>query len=200
MANDRPGLLGRKVGMTQIFADNGDVIPCTIIETGANSVLQLKSAEGADGYSAVQLGFDVQKASRVTKAQMGHFQKAGVEPQRFVREIRLTEADLASYPAGGTVGAGDIFELEEKVDVVGVSKGRGFAGVMKRYHFAGFERHFLWQRPSDLSARRQRAGVAHRTNSAPGRHRVDRRRTVLCGWVWGHRWRRQRGGHPTASR
>jgi len=140
MANDRPGLLGRKVGMTQIFADNGDVIPCTIIETGANSVLQLKSAEGADGYSAVQLGFDVQKASRVTKAQMGHFQKAGVEPQRFVREIRLTEADLASYPAGGTVGAGDIFELEEKVDVVGVSKGRGFAGVMKRYHFAGFER------------------------------------------------------------
>ncbi len=140
MANNKPGLLGRKVGMTQIFADNGDVLPVTVVEVGTNIVIQLKSADGADGYNAVQLGFDEQKPQRLTKPQRGHFDKAGVKPQKFVREIRLTEADLAKYPAGGNVGAMDIFVVDDAVDVTGTSKGRGFAGVMKRYGFAGFER------------------------------------------------------------
>ncbi len=137
MANTKPGLLGRKVGMTQIFADNGDAIAVTVIEIGSNVVIQLKSADGADGYNAVQLGFDEQKPQRLTKPERGHFEKAGVAPQKFVREIRLTAADTAKYTAGGTIGADDIFVVGDAVDVTGTSKGRGFAGVMKRYGFAG---------------------------------------------------------------
>jgi large subunit ribosomal protein L3 len=140
MANMKPGLLGRKVGMTQIFAENGDVLPVTVIEVGDNVVIQLKSAEGADGYNGVQLGFDEQKPQRLTKPELGHFEKAGVAPQKFVREIRITAEDLAKYPAGGKVGATDIFVVNDAVDVTGTSKGRGFAGVMKRHGFAGFIR------------------------------------------------------------
>jgi large subunit ribosomal protein L3 len=140
MANTKPGLLGRKVGMTQIFTDDGNVTPVTVIEVGKNVVVQLKNADGSDGYNGVQLGFDEQKPQRLTKPQLGHFEKAGVAPQKFVREIRLEAADLTKYPAGGTVGADDIFVVTDRVDVTGTSKGRGFAGVMKRYGFAGFER------------------------------------------------------------
>ena len=140
MANMKPGLLGRKVGMTQIFVDNGDVLPVTVVEIGANVVIQLKTADGPDGYNGVQLGFDEQKPQRLTKPRMGHFERAGVAPQKFVREIRLQEADLAKYPVGGSVSAADIFVVNDAVDVRGTSKGRGFAGVMKRYGFAGFMR------------------------------------------------------------
>jgi large subunit ribosomal protein L3 len=140
MANMKPGLLGRKVGMTQIFAENGDVLPVTVIEIGDNVVIQLKTADGADGYNGVQLGFGEQKPQRLTKPQLGHFEKAGVAPQKFVREIRLTADDLGKYPAGGKVSAKDIFVVDDAVDVTGTSKGRGFAGVMKRYGFAGFVR------------------------------------------------------------
>ena len=140
MANTKPGLLGRKVGMTQIFMESGDVLAVTVIEIGANVVVQLKSSDGADGYNAVQLGIQEQKPQRLTKPQLGHFEKAGVAPQKYVREIRLQAADVAKYPVGGTVGAPDIFSEGDSVDVIGTSKGRGFAGVMKRYGFAGFMR------------------------------------------------------------
>jgi large subunit ribosomal protein L3 len=140
MANKKAGLLGRKVGMTQIFAENGDVLPVTVVEIGANVVIQLKTADGADGYNAVQLGFGEQKPQRLNKPQLGHFEKAGVAPQKFVREIRLEGSDLAKYPAGGTVSATDIFTVNDAVDVTGTSKGRGFAGVMKRHGFKGFIR------------------------------------------------------------
>jgi large subunit ribosomal protein L3 len=140
MANMKPGLLGRKVGMTQIFAENGDALPVTVVEIGANVVIQLKTADGVDGYNGVQLGFEEQKPQRLTKPLIGHFEKAGVAPQKFVREIRLQAADLAKYPMGGNVGATDIFVVDDAVDVTGTSKGRGFAGVMKRYGFAGFMR------------------------------------------------------------
>lgn len=140
MANKKSGLLGRKVGMTQIFIDNGDVLAVTVIETGSNVVVQQKSADGSDGYNSVQLGFDEQKPQRLTKPERGHFEKAGVAAQKFVREIRLEQSELAKYPAGGNVTAADIFVVGDMVDVVGTSKGRGFAGVMKRHSFAGFER------------------------------------------------------------
>jgi len=140
MANMKSGLLGRKVGMTQIFADNGDSLAVTVIEIGKNVVIQLKSADGSDGYDAVQLGINEQKPQRLTKPERGHFEKAGVAPQKFVREIRLQAADAAKYPAGGTVSAEDLFTVDDAVDVTGTSKGRGFAGVMKRYNFAGFMR------------------------------------------------------------
>ena len=140
MANSKSGLLGRKVGMTQIFAPTGDALAVTVIEVGSNVVIRSKSEDSADGYNAVQLGFAEQKPQRVTKPRLGHFEKAGVAPQKFVREIRLEASELGKYPAGGTVGASDIFAVDDKVDVVGTSKGRGFAGVMKRYGFAGFMR------------------------------------------------------------
>jgi large subunit ribosomal protein L3 len=140
MANTKPGLLGRKVGMTQIFAENGNVIPVTVIETSDNVVICVKTTDGNDGYNAVQLGFDEQKPQRVSKPQVGHFAKAGVAPQKLVREIRLEETYIGKYTQGSTVACDAIFTVGDKVDVTGTSKGRGFAGVMKRYNFAGFER------------------------------------------------------------
>lgn len=140
MANTHIGLLGRKVGMTQIFQENGDVIAVTVVETGENAVVQVKAADGPDGYNAVQLGIEEQKATRLTKPELGHFQKAGVDPMRFLQEIRVESADLAKFPMGGVVKAEDIFAVGDHVDVIGTSKGRGFSGVMRRYGFAGFER------------------------------------------------------------
>ena len=140
MANTHIGLLGLKVGMTQLFEEDGDVSAVSVIEIGENVVLQVKTAEGPDGYNAVQLGIVEQKRSRVNKPETGHFDKAGAEPQRFVQEIRVDAQDLARFAVGAKVKASDIFKLGDRVDVVGTSKGRGFSGVMKRYHFKGFER------------------------------------------------------------
>jgi len=139
MANESMGLLGRKVGMTQIFRDNGDAVAVTVVETGPCTVLQVKTEDGADGYNAVQLGFGSQKESRMTKPQLGHFKKAGASVQRFAKEFRVSKDAAAAYTPGQVLTA-DLFEKGETVDVTGTSKGRGFAGVMKRYNFAGFIR------------------------------------------------------------
>ncbi len=135
--NQSPGLLGRKIGMTQFFSDDGAVVPVTVVEAGPNVVVSIKT-DDSDGYNAVQLGFDEQKASRVNKPETGHFEKGGVAPQKFVREIRIP--DGGAYSAGQELGVNDVFTEGEKVDVTGTSKGRGFAGVMKKYNFAGFLR------------------------------------------------------------
>jgi large subunit ribosomal protein L3 len=140
MTNTRPGLIGRKIGMTQLFDRTGDLIPVTAIELGPNSVLQVKKADGRDGYDGVQLGFGTQKPQRLTKPERGHFEKHGVAVARVLREIRLDPKDLALYPKGSEVRIADLFKEGERVDVVGVSKGSGFSGVMKRHHFAGFQR------------------------------------------------------------
>ncbi len=135
--NQSPGLLGRKIGMTQFFDDTGAVVPVTVVEAGPNVVLTVKS-DDSDGYAAVQLGFDDQKAHRVNKPESGHFAKSGTSPKKFVREIRLSDA--GAYSAGQELGVTDVFSQGDKVDVTGTSKGRGFAGVMKKYNFAGFLR------------------------------------------------------------
>ncbi len=140
MANEMPGLLGRKLGMTQIYNDNGAVQPVTIIEVGGNAVLRVKSESGADGYSAVQLGFGERKVSRTNKPEKGGFDKAGVAPRQHVKEIRLSEADAAKYTAGQILGAADVFTENTLVDIIGTSKGSGFSGVMKRHNFKGFIR------------------------------------------------------------
>lgn len=141
MANKQMGLLGRKIGMTQLFSDDGDVIPVTVIEAGPCTVLRVKRSETKDGYDAIQIGFGTNKASRATKADLGQLKSAGLEePPRWIREIRLEGDAAAKYEAGATVGAGDVFEAGQTVDVTGISKGRGFSGVMKRHNFAGFER------------------------------------------------------------
>ncbi len=125
-------ILGRKIGMTQIFTEEGQVVPVTVIESGNNFVLQNKTVEN-DGYNAVQLGFGEVKESRVNKPLKGHFAKAGVAPVKFIRELRL--ADASEYNVGDKIGV-DIFSAGELVDVTGTSKGKGFAGGIKRHNFA----------------------------------------------------------------
>ncbi len=125
-------ILGRKLGMTQIFTEEGKVVPVTVIESGNNIVIQNKTVE-SDGYNAVQIGFGEIKEKHLTKPMKGRFDKAGVQPVKFIREMRL--ATPSEYKAGDTVGV-DIFEAGELVDVTGVSKGKGFAGTVKRHGFA----------------------------------------------------------------
>ncbi len=127
------GLLGTKLGMTQLWDENNRVVPVTVIEAASNVVTQVRAAD-TDGYSAVQLGFGEVKASKVTKPMAGHFEKAGVTPRRHLVEIRT--ADAADYSLGQELGA-DHLVAGEKIDVTGTSKGKGFSGVMKRHGFAG---------------------------------------------------------------
>ena len=125
-------ILGRKLGMTQIFTEEGRVIPVTVVESGNNFVLRNKTDE-TDGYNAVQIGFGDVKEKNVTKPLKGHFEKAGVKAVRFIREMRL--AAPSEYNVGDTIGV-DIFAAGDLVDVVGTSKGKGFAGGIKRHNFA----------------------------------------------------------------
>lgn len=126
-------ILGRKVGMTQISDSEGKVIPATVIEAGPCVITQLKQKE-RDGYNAIQIGWKELKESRLTKPLKGHFAKAEVTPRKFLREIR--QDSLESYKLGGEIKA-DIFKAGDSVDVTGISKGKGFSGVIKRWHFKG---------------------------------------------------------------
>jgi large subunit ribosomal protein L3 len=131
-----PGILGKKVGMTQVFREDGRVVPVTVLKVGPCVVVQRKTA-AKDGYDAVQLGLvEFVKPSRVNKAMTGHYKKAGVEPGRLVRELRIRGSQGAELKPADRVLAAD-FQPAEKVDVIGISKGRGFAGVVKRHHFRG---------------------------------------------------------------
>jgi large subunit ribosomal protein L3 len=142
MPNETMGLIGRKLGMTQLFReDDGEVLPVTIIETGPCTVTAVKTAAGRDGYDAIQLGFDKKRASRTNKPGRGQFAPAGIDGEpAHVREIRVSGEEVAKHEVGKVLTAGDVFTEGETVDVTGTSKGRGFAGVMKRHNFAGFER------------------------------------------------------------
>ena len=125
-------ILGRKLGMTQIFTEEGRVVPVTVVESGNNFVLRSKTVE-SDGYNAVQIGFGDIKEKNVTKPLKGQFEKAGVKAVRFIREMRL--AAPSEYNVGDTIGV-DIFAEGDLVDVVGTSKGKGFVGGIKRHNFA----------------------------------------------------------------
>jgi len=128
------GLVGRKVGMTRIFTDDGDSQSVTVLDVSDNRVTQIKKAE-TDGYSAVQVAFGKRRASRVTKALAGHLAKAGVEAGHTLREFRVAEADLASLHPGSKIGV-DLFAVGQRVDVTGTTQGKGFAGAIKRHHFS----------------------------------------------------------------
>jgi large subunit ribosomal protein L3 len=128
------GLVGRKVGMTRVFTDDGDAIPVTVVDVSNNRVAQIKTAE-ADGYCAVQVAFGKRRPNRVNKAAAGHFSKAGVEAGRVLHEFRVKPEQLDDLKAGGSIGV-DIFQPGQKVDVRGVSHGKGFAGVIKRHNFS----------------------------------------------------------------
>ena len=125
-------ILGIKLGMTQIFTDEGRVIPVTVVETGKNVVIRNKTVD-TDGYFGVQLGFGEVKENKVNKPDMGQFKKAEIKPVKFIRELRLAAA--SEYKVGDVIGV-DIFAEGELVDVIGTSKGKGFAGTIKRHNFA----------------------------------------------------------------
>lgn len=127
------GVIGRKVGMTRIFTDEGASIPVTVIEVEPNRITQMKTDDN-DGYRAVQVTTGTRRASRVTKGQAGHFAKAGVEAGRGVWEFRLTDGEGDDFAAGGEIKV-DIFEQGQKVDVAGTSIGKGFQGGIKRHNF-----------------------------------------------------------------
>ena len=125
-------IIGKKIGMTQIFDEKGNVIPVTVVEAGPCNVVMKKTIEN-DGYEAVQLGYGDVKVQRVNKPMMGHFKKADVAPKKTLKEFKLD--DMASINVGDTIKA-DIFAVGEKVDVVGTSKGKGTAGAIKRWNFS----------------------------------------------------------------
>ncbi|MBE0008774.1 MULTISPECIES: 50S ribosomal protein L3 [unclassified Arthrobacter] len=127
------GLLGTKLGMTQVWDENNLLVPVTVVQADSNVITQLRSAD-QDGYSAVQIGFGQIDPRKVTKPLAGHFEKAGVTPRRHVVELRTSDAD--TYSLGQELSV-EIFEAGQKVDVIGTTKGKGFAGVMKRHGFHG---------------------------------------------------------------
>jgi large subunit ribosomal protein L3 len=126
------GILGKKLGMTQLFSPEGKLIPVTVVEANPSVVLQTKTVE-TDGYNAVQLGYGTVKDKKVTKPMQGHFAKAGIKPVKYIREFRLAAAP--EYSVGQTIAC-DVFEQGQMIDVIGVAKGKGFAGAIKRHNFS----------------------------------------------------------------
>ena len=127
----KKGLIGKKIGMTQLFDENGKVIPVTVVEAGPCTVVQKKTVEN-DGYAAVQVGYGDVKITRVNKPEAGHFKKANVAPKKVLREFRLEDTDALNV---GDVLKADVFAAGDRVDVVGTSKGKGFSGAIKRYGY-----------------------------------------------------------------
>jgi large subunit ribosomal protein L3 len=155
------GLLGKKIGMTRIFDATGNSIPVTVIEAGPCAVLKKKSKSSKDGYNALQLGFVDIEERKVNKPDMGNFKKCNVSPKRYVRELRMNEEDLERFNAGDQITV-DIFKAGDQVDVKGLTKGRGFQGVMKRWGFAGSNEthgtHEYFRHPGSIGS-----------NTSPGR-------------------------------
>lgn len=132
--SDKLGLVGRKIGMTRIFQDDGKSVPVTVLDVSGNRVTRVKTVE-TDGYNAIQVAFGTKKPSRVNKAATGEFAKAGVEAAAVLKEFHIDADKVAEYKPGTVLGA-DIFTEGQKVDVTGTTIGKGFAGVIKRHHFS----------------------------------------------------------------
>jgi large subunit ribosomal protein L3 len=133
--NQHPGVYGRKLGMTQIFAEDGTVVPCTVVES--QTVVVGKRTKDKDGYDALVIGTGERKAGRTSAAVAGAFKKANLTPKQTVRELRLSAEFVAGFEVGQEIKVDQIFEEGQFVDVQGVTRGRGFQGVVRRYHFAG---------------------------------------------------------------
>jgi len=133
------GLLGKKLGMTQVFADDGECVPVTVIQTGPNVVVGVRTVE-RDGYSALVLGFDEKPLRLANKAELGAAKAIDSKPQRLIREIRLPADEIAQFKVGQQIGASDVFAENIPLDVEGVSKGKGYQGVIKKHHMSGMTR------------------------------------------------------------
>ncbi|MBM4364870.1 MAG: 50S ribosomal protein L3 [Deltaproteobacteria bacterium] len=138
MANEKLGLIGKKLGMIQIYDDAGTVHGVTVVEVAPNTILQVKTTAGKDGYNALQLGAGEGKKKQAARSNVIRAEKLGVALPRYIREFRVTAAAAASAAAGGQLSIGDLFKVGDLVDVQGQSKGKGFKGVMVRHNFAGF--------------------------------------------------------------
>jgi len=180
-----PAILGKKVGMTQVFAETGERTPVTLVQAGPCVVLQVKTADGSDRYNAVQLGFEDVKPHRSTLPEIGHARKASTAPKRFVREFRLSEP---TEKAVGDLVTVEIFEEGgvKYVDVVGVTKGRGYQGGMRRWGFGGQPASHGTERkhrsPGSISSRgaeRGRSGAMKKGKKMAG-HMGHARRTAQC--------------------
>ncbi len=130
------GFIGKKLGMTQVFDENGNLIPVTVIQAGPCYVTQIKTSE-KDGYTAIQVGFDACREKVLNKPIKGHLKKGNVGPVRVLKEIRVKEEEIENYKLGQEIKVSEVFKKGELVKVTGYSKGRGFAGAMKRYNFGG---------------------------------------------------------------
>jgi large subunit ribosomal protein L3 len=153
-------LLGKKIGMTRVYDDKGRLVSATVIQAGPCVITQVKSND-TDGYAAVQMGYDDVKPARRKKPAIGHFDKAKAVPKRFVREMRLPDGAEGEYEVGGTLDV-SVFAGDERVDITGISKGKGFAGGMKRHGFGGFPASHGTERkhraPGSIASHSQNAG------------------------------------------
>ena len=168
------GLVGRKVGMTRLFTEAGDSVPVTVLDVSDNRVTQIKTDE-TDGYSAVQVAFGKRRANRINKAQAGHFAKAGVEGARGMREFRVSADQLSNLEVGGQIGV-DLFEAGQYVDVSGTTKGKGYAGSIKRHNFSS-------QRASHGNSISHNAPGSTGMNQDPGRVFAGKRMAGHLGSV-----------------
>jgi large subunit ribosomal protein L3 len=172
--SDVKGLIGKKIGMTQVFDTDGNLVPVTVIDASTCTVVGTRTVE-QDKYSAVTLGFGKAKEKRQTKAQLGAFKKAGVEPRQVLKEFRLTPEELASFKVGEAVSVG-LFSKGQLVDVTGVTKGRGFQGVVKRWSFAGFGQthgtHEYRRHPGAIGQRKT-PGRVYPNKKMPGQYGVE---------------------------
>jgi large subunit ribosomal protein L3 len=171
------GLIGKKIGMTKVYDSKGDAITVTVVDVSGNAVVQVKQQAGKDGYSAVQVGFDDQKEARLNRPLAGHFKKAGVSCKRVLQEFRFaTDAEL---PAADVVLGPELFSEGQWVDVIGVTKGKGFQGVMKRHGFAGqpaSHGHMMHRRPGSIGCR-STPGLVWKNQKMPGHDGTIRRTT-----------------------
>ncbi len=174
------GLVGRKVGMTRIFTDDGVTLPVTVLDVSDNRITQIKTAEN-DGYAAVQVAFGKRRASRVRKPLAGHLAKAAVEAGHTLREFRVAKVDdLASLKVGGKIGV-ELFKVGQRVDVQGVTIGKGFAGVIKRHHFGGQNAshgNSISHRVPGSTGQNQSPSHVFKGKRMPG-HLGDKQRTIL---------------------
>jgi large subunit ribosomal protein L3 len=173
------GLLGKKLGMTQVFGTDGERIPVTAIQVGPCVVVGKRTLE-RDKYTAIQIGFGERKATRVNKPEAGQFAKLNLKPVEVLQEIRLPEADAAKYEVGQTLTAADVFKAGAAIDVIGTSKGKGYQGVMKRHHLGGNRSthgtHEFFRHGGSIGCRLT-PGRVHKGKRMSG-HMGDERKTV----------------------
>lgn len=171
------GLIGKKLGMTQIYTDKGDAVAVTVVSVQGNAIVQLKTQAGKDGYAAVQVGFDDQKEHRLNKPKLGHLKKAGVGGKRILREFRLASDD--QLPAAGATLDASLFANGQFVDVIGVTKGKGFQGAVKRHGFSGqaMSHGSMMHRRTGAIGCRSTPGLVWKNQKMPGHDGQVRRTT-----------------------